>query len=63
MQQNKYEMHLKRDRIYKDGNRLLTVKKESFYLLIQGKMGIQREKPHNKKLKYPMLISRRFYFE
>ena len=37
--------------------------KDSFYLLIQGKMGVQRGKSHNEHLKYPMSISRRFHPE
>ena len=43
--------------------RAIESKKGSFYLLIQGKMGVQREKPHNEHLKYPMSTGRRFYPE
>ena len=38
-------------------------KKDSFHLLIQGKMGVQKGKPHNEHLKYPMSTGRRFYPE
>ena len=37
--------------------------KDSFYLLIQGKMGVQRGKSHNEHLKYPASTGRRFYPE
>ena len=37
--------------------------KDSFYLLIQDKMGVQREESHNEHLKYPMSTGRRFYPE
>ena len=63
MQQNKHTTHLKRDRICKDGSKLLRNKKDSFHLLIQGKIGVQRGKPRNEHLKYSMPIGRRFYPE
>ena len=43
--------------------RVIENKKDSFHLLIQGKMGVQRGKPHNEHLKYPMSTGRRFYPE
>ena len=36
---------------------------DSFHLLIQGKMGVQKEKPHNEHLKSLMSTGRRFYPE
>ena len=36
---------------------------DSFYLLIQSKMGVQRGKPQNEHLKYPMSTGRRSYPE
>ena len=43
--------------------RVIENRKDSFHLLIQDKMGVQRGKPHNEHLKYPMSTGHRFYPE
>ena len=43
--------------------RVIENKNDSFHLLIQDKMGVQRGKSHNEHSKYPMSTSRRFYTE
>ena len=62
MQQNKHTMLEKRLNLQRMATDFQETK-GSFYLWIQGKMGVQRGKPQNEHLKYPMPTGHRFYPE